>query len=105
MGALFRVEVHYGDLPSMLREAKEEGVAIYGTLLDGENIYEKKITESGIIIIGNEGKGISAEVERLVDTRLFLPSWPTDCRSSESLNAAVATAVVCAEFRRRQIMR
>ena len=105
MGALFRVEVHYGDLPSMLKVAAEAGVAIYGTLLDGEDIYQKSLTESGIIIIGNEGNGISPEVERLVGIRLFLPSWPTDCRSSESLNAAVATAVVCAEFRRRQIMK
>lgn len=105
MGALFRVEVHYGNLPAMLREAAEGGVAIYGTLLDGEDIYQKTLSESGIIIIGNEGNGISAEVERLVQTRLFLPSWPTDCRGSESLNAAVATAVVCAEFRRRQIMK
>lgn len=101
MGALYRVEVHYGDLPSMLRVASEAGANIYGTLLDGENIYEKQISTNGVIVIGNEGKGISAEVEALVDTRLFLPPWPADCRSSESLNAAVATAVVCAEFRRR----
>ncbi len=101
MGALYRVAVHYGDLCEMLRNARVAGVPIYGTLLDGESMYEKRLSTGGIVVIGNEGRGISAEVEELVDERLFIPPWPADRAGSESLNAAVATAVVCAEFRRR----
>ena len=78
---------------------------MYGTFLDGEDMYAKELAPGmvspSVIVIGNEAKGISAEVGKFVTDRLFIPSWPRDERGSESLNAAVATAITIAEFRRR----
>lgn len=99
MGAIARVNIHYVDLDSFLKD--HQNTPIYGTLLDGENIYEQSITKHGIIVMGNEGKGIRPNIERLINKKLFIPNYPIDKQSSESLNVAIATAIVCAEFRRR----
>lgn len=101
MGALARVKLHYVDLPSII--ASMPSVPIYGTFLDGNNIYAETLSANGLIIMGNEGKGISPEVAKLVNKRLYVPNYPSERVTSESLNVAVATAVVCAEFRRRLI--
>lgn len=98
MGAISRVHVHYIDL---IKELSLCQAPIYGTHLDGENIYEKNLTQNGVIVMGNEGKGISPEVGALVNQRLFIPPYPADRTTVESLNVAIATAIVCAEFRRR----
>lgn len=98
MGALARVRVHYVDLVEFLPRI---GTPIYGTFLDGQDIYGQSLTPTGIIVMGNEGNGISPEVRKLVTHSLFLPSYPPGRITSESLNVAIATAVVCAEFRRR----
>ena len=97
---LFRSRVHYVDIKQFLINASENSVPVYGTFLDGENIYTKKLTANGIIIMGNEGKGVSKEVAKIVSERLYIPPFPADRQSVESLNVAVATAVVCSEFRR-----
>ena len=103
MGAIFRVRVHYVDLPKVLRCPVEPGMteAVYGTFLDGDDIYATALTKGGIIVIGSEANGISSEVAKAVTHRLFIPPYPKDTRTSESLNVAVATAITCAEFRRR----
>jgi TrmH family RNA methyltransferase len=101
MGALARIHIHYTPLPAMLSKWKEEGIPLYGTFLDGENLYEKPLTPHGIIIMGNEGNGISAEVASYVNERLLIPNYPMGEPTSESLNVATATAIICAEFRRR----
>lgn len=98
MGAIARVKVNYTPLVESLAECK---APLYGTHLDGENIYEKTLTKNGVIIMGNEGNGVSAEVSKLVTSRLYIPPYPTDREKVESLNVAIATAIVCAEFRRR----
>ncbi len=98
MGAITRVKVHYTPLVAYLRECGER---IYGTLLEGENIYHTTLQSSGVIVMGNEGKGLSAEVQELIDEGLYIPPFPSDNRGSESLNVAIATAVICSEFRRR----
>ena len=100
MGAITRVRAHYTDLKDFFDSMK--GVHIYGTFLDGENIYEKQLTDTGIIIMGNEGNGISPYLEPYIGDRLYLPCFPPGGKTSESLNVAVATAITCAEFRRRQ---
>ena len=100
MGAMARVKVHYVDLAEMLASLDAEP-PVYGTFLDGENMYGKTLSEHGVIVMGNEGNGISAEVERHVTERLFIPNYPEGRATSESLNVAIATAIVCAEFRRR----
>lgn len=102
MGAIARVQVHYCDLPSLLAEARKDGVPVYGTFLDGRDMYGCELTPGGIIVMGNEGNGISDAVARQVDNRLFIPSYPPDAPCVESLNVSVATAIVTAEFRRRQ---
>lgn len=101
MGAVSRVRIHYTDLVGFLTEAHDDNIPIYGTFLDGDNMYERTITNNGIIIMGNEGKGISETVAPLVNERLYIPNYPADRPSSESLNVGVATAIICAEFRRR----
>ena len=100
MGALGRVGVHYTDLSAWL-DALPAGTPVYGTLLDGDNLYDRELTPHGIIVMGNEGNGLSSAVRERVSHRLLIPSFPPDRPTSESLNVAVATAVTCAEFRRR----
>ncbi len=101
MGAILRVRVHYTDLAAWLAEQRGRGAEIYGTFLDGENIYGTNLSKSGIVIMGNEGSGIGAECAASVSRRLLIPPYPADRHGSESLNVAIATAVVCSEFRRR----
>ncbi|MBR4843134.1 MAG: RNA methyltransferase [Bacteroidaceae bacterium] len=100
MGAMARVHIHYVDLASTI-SALPPGTPVYGTFLDGDNIYSRELTSNGVIIMGNEGNGISREVSALAGERLFIPSWPGDTPTSESLNVAAATSIICAEFRRR----
>ncbi len=99
MGAIARVNVFNTVVAELLKEL--EDLPIYGTFLDGENIYSKQLTNKGIIVMGNEGQGIRPEIEKLVSERLFIPPFPSESETSESLNVAVATAITCSEFRRR----
>ena len=100
MGALARVQIHYMQLNNFFNSLKPD-IPVYGTFLDGENIYKEPLKPHGIIVMGNEGKGISTEVERYINKKLLIPSFPENGNCVESLNVAVATAIVCAEFRRR----
>ncbi len=102
MGALAHVKVHYTSLESFLQEQIKKGLPVYGTFLDGEDIYSRSFDTNGILIMGNEGQGIRPEIEALVNQKLYIPNYPPQRETSESLNVAIATAVVCAEFRRRQ---
>lgn len=105
MGAIFRVHFHYTEIPRFCREVLSKGGSVYGTFLDGENFYGKTLSNGAdapsVIVIGNEANGISKETAACVSDRLFIPPYPADDPGSESLNAAVATAVTVAEFRRR----
>jgi len=100
MGAIARVKVSYVDLPQWLSGLPNK-VAVCGTFLDGDNIYAAPLPHSGVLVMGNEGKGISAAVEATVNHRLLIPSFPAHRPTSESLNVAIATAVAVAEFRRQ----
>ena len=136
MGAIFRVRVHYCDLPSQLSSMRDcvaaggiysqgscsrrwlgsgrehfsasgtkyqssGAIPIYGTFLEGDNIYAMPLTQGGIIVMGSEAHGISPEVAATVTRKLHIPSYPPGIPTSESLNVAVATAITVAEFRRR----
>ncbi len=119
MGSLVRVRVIYTRLAEWLEaiSSQQSDVRIYGTLLDGKDMYEelsaiknqlsaegsKLKAESSIIIMGNEGNGISEEVRRLVTHPIRIPSYPKEAETSESLNVAIATAIVLAEIRRTEI--
>ncbi len=98
MGALARVNFYYTDLPQVLSQTS---VPVYGTFLDGNNIYKEELTTNGIIVMGNEGKGISPAVGEMITRRLLIPNYPIGSLTTESLNVAIATSIVCAEFRRR----
>lgn len=101
MGALARVRVHYTDMSHYIESGIAAGVPVYGTFLDGTNLYDCGLTAGGIIVMGNEGNGISTEVESRVTHRLYIPNFPLGQPTSESLNVAIATGIICAEFRRR----
>ena len=105
MGAIFRVPFHRQEIPAFCREVLAAGGHVYGTFLDGENLYRKALDcgleAPSVIVIGNESNGISRETAACVSDRLYIPPFPADDPGSESLNAAVATAVTVAEFRRR----
>ncbi len=100
MGGIARVRVHEADLPELLSRLDKD-IPVYGTFLDGENIYGRELENRGLIVMGNEGKGVSKEVAAFVTERLYIPNYPEGRETSESLNVAIATAIVCAEFRRR----
>ena len=104
MGAVARVAVHYTDLPEYLGAIRHNTpqVPIYGTFLEGNNIYNEPLSANGIIIMGNEGNGISHTVGDCVTHKLLIPNYPEGCVTSESLNVAIATAITCSEFRRRK---
>lgn len=102
MGALLRVKLHYVDnLSALLNKARDGGMAIYGTLLDGNNIYHETLSQEGIIVMGNEGRGLSDECRNTLTHKLFIPPYPADVPTSESLNVAMATGIILAEFRRK----
>ncbi|MCT4673740.1 MAG: RNA methyltransferase [Prolixibacteraceae bacterium] len=100
MGAIARVEVHYLDLEEVLPHAHDANIPVYGTFLEGENIYNEKLSSNGIIVMGNEGKGISPKIESLITNKITIPSFRQD-KGSESLNVAMATSIICSEFKRR----
>ena len=105
MGAVFRVKMHYVDLPELSELVLAKDGRIFGTFLDGGNMYGQTLDNGkespSVIVIGNESNGISDRMAELVTDRLYIPPYPSGQPGSESLNAAVATAVTVAEFRRR----
>ena len=103
MGAFARVFIHYTPLIEFLTKIKTEtDLPIYGTTLKGENIYKQTLSNNGIIVMGSEGNGISKEVLKILTKELYIPPFQTTFPTSESLNVATATAIICAEFRRQQ---
>lgn len=97
MGSIAHVKVVYTALEELLEGC---GMPVYGTLLDGDDIYRQPLSPNGIIVMGNEGKGISAPIRRLVTRKLLIPCFNEAPESAESLNVAIATAITCSEFRR-----
>ena len=103
MGALARVRVHYIDIAPWLAEVSKANIPIYGTLLEGENMYQEGAIadkHKGVIIMGNEGNGISPYIRERITHPIRIPSYPENAETSESLNVGIATAIVLAEFRR-----
>lgn len=100
MGAIARVKVFYTELPELLNDLKD--LPVYGAFLEGNNIYEESLSANGLIVMGNEGKGISRPVARYISRKLHIPNYPAGTETTESLNVAVATAITCSEFRRRR---
>lgn len=104
MGGLARVRVHYVNLVAQL-QALPSSSSIYGTSLHGQNLWQAELAPHGVVVMGNEGKGVSPDVDSLCRQRLLIPNYPEGQTTTESLNVAMATGIVLAEFRRRQIIR
>ncbi|MBF1444479.1 MAG: RNA methyltransferase [Prevotella nigrescens] len=100
MGSIARVQICYLNLEDLINKLPTD-YPVYGTLLDGDDIYTQKLTHHGIIVMGNEGNGISAVIRKHVNRKLLIPNFSIGTTRAESLNVAVATAIVCSEFRRR----
>ncbi len=100
MGSIAHLPVIYTDLPQLL-DGLPADFPVYGTLLDGDDIYNQPLSDEGIIVMGNEGNGISEAVRQRVNRRLLIPNFRQGCQNAESLNVAIATAITCSEFRRR----
>ena len=99
MGSIARVKVEYGNLLALVVSLPAD-VPVYGTLLDGDNIYQQQLENRGLIVMGNEGKGISPALAKKVNRRLLIPNFPEGRATADSLNVAIATAITCSEFRR-----
>ncbi len=98
MGSLTRVNIFYTDLSDYLKETNEP---VFGTFMDGTNIYKTELPTSGIIVMGNEANGISTEIEALITAKIAIPRFG-DLQQTESLNVATATAIILSEFKRNE---
>ena len=102
MGAIARVKIFYQPMQEVLPLLKSQNIPIYGTALDGENIYTTSLKPEGCIMMGNESKGINPLFTPYLSHKLFIPFFPPGHQHSESLNVSIATGIICAEFRRQQ---
>jgi len=102
MGAIFRVKVHYTNMESTIKKIKELKIPVFGTFLEGDNIFKEPLPSTGILVMGNEGNGISEKISHYIDKRITIPSFGKS--GTESLNVGTATAICCAEFKRRTII-
>jgi len=104
MGAIANVNIIYCDLLEIINEYHSENFPIYGTFLEGKNIYSSKLSNKGFIIMGNEGKGISPAIADIITHKINIPAFSESNTASESLNVATATAIICSEFRKNSML-
>ncbi|MBP5547438.1 MAG: RNA methyltransferase [Bacteroidales bacterium] len=97
MGAIFRTEIVYLDIVEWLSTVSQTGITTYGALLDGDNVYETTLRHPAILVVGNESRGISKDVAAIINKKITIPNRGGTC---ESLNVAIATAILCSEFYR-----
>ncbi len=100
MGAIFRVHVFYEELEALFQKLPPS-FPVFGTFLEGENIYSQNLSDFGFIVFGNESKGINKSIENYISHKITIPPFPESTRSMESLNITSAASIICAEFRRR----
>lgn len=105
MGSIARVHLDYKNLRNLLQDCRDKQIPVYGAKLDGTNVLSTPLTPNGVLIIGNESNGISAEVSNYITDSIKIPSYQLSGKttSAESLNAAMATGILCAEFRRNEL--
>ncbi len=101
MGSIARIHIQYVEDMTRYLSLLPSDIPIYGALLDGENIYSTSLSKNGVIIMGNEGNGISENVRKCLTHKILIPQYPLDHPTAESLNVSIATAVILSEFRRR----
>ena len=104
MGSIARVHIDYKNLRNVLQQSKDKQIKVYGAKLDGANILNEQLSPNGVLLIGNESNGISPELSTYITNAIKIPSSPHGLSGgAESLNAAMATAILCAEFRRNEL--
>jgi TrmH family RNA methyltransferase len=103
MGAIARVRVHYSELAKFLGSREKPVTTVYGTFMEGENIYTCDLTSPGIVVLGNEGKGIHRELVPYIDRKITIPDFHKGSVPPDSLNVSMAAAIVISEFRRRSV--
>lgn len=103
MGAIAHVNIHYTALNEFIATHQSEQWPVYGTFLEGRNLFQESLSASGMIVLGNEGQGISDEVAKEINKKILIPDFAGEGQKPESLNVSVAAAIVCAEFRRRTL--
>jgi RNA methyltransferase, TrmH family len=105
MGAFLRVNLNYVELSDFITEYRiKTQHQVYGTFLEGENIYSANLPQAALIVLGNEGHGISDKIAELLDCGLYIPPFSNEGTHAESLNISSAAAIVCSEFRRRIVI-
>ncbi len=101
MGSFARVNIYESDFGVVQTIAKKSGASIYGAFMEGANIYTEELPAKSLLVMGNEGKGISEDLEQFVDKKISIPNFSKENNGAESLNVSVATAILCSEFKRR----
>ena len=101
MGAILNVNVHYSDLKEFLSTASDKNIPVFGTLLEGDSIYAHKLDIKGVILLGNESKGISDELLPYITNKIMIPRFTPSNHGMDSLNVGMAASIVLSEFRRR----
>ena len=105
MGSICRTKVIYSNFEQIKKLSRISNAEIAGAFLEGKNIFKEMLPSKTILVIGNEGNGISKEIESEVQIKIMIPSFATENITAESLNVAVATGIICAEFRRQQFFK
>jgi RNA methyltransferase, TrmH family len=101
MGAILHVNIFYSDLKVLFTSASQKAVPVFGTLLEGESIYSHKLDNKGIILLGNESKGISDELVPFITEKIRIPKFSTASEGIDSLNVGMAASIVFSEFLRK----
>jgi TrmH family RNA methyltransferase len=101
MGSICRIPVYYEDVVNLFNRTSKN-ISKYGAFLDGTSVYEERFDHNGFLVIGNESNGISAEIEKLINKKISIPSGNKTGKHAESLNASIATAIICSEINRQK---
>jgi RNA methyltransferase, TrmH family len=102
MGAIMGVEIYYTELEAAIDSLiQNNDYKVYGAYMEGESIYETNLERNGILIMGNEGKGISEKIEQKISKKISIPSFRSDKFRAESLNVGVATGIIISEIVRQ----
>jgi TrmH family RNA methyltransferase len=99
MGSLFGVKIFYTELKHFFDKISDK-ISVYGTYMRAESIYTSELDKNAVIILGNEANGISQQISKFVTKKISIPSFNQN-KTAESLNVAIATAIICSEFKRR----
>lgn len=102
MGAILNVRIHYSDLGSFLPLALEKNLPVFGAVLEGDSIYSQKLGSKGVILLGNESKGVSGDLSRYITQKIKIPGFNNAKYGIDSLNVSMAAAVIFSEFARRR---